>query len=551
MIGQHNIRKVIQHAEKLSAMTQAMVNEDRNMAGLLSVIFNKSQDIYQLAQSIESQPIQGAFDSDLGLRARQLNLCKRLKAIQRRRDSLASLPVLGVFFKRLGKQKQRGLTSQLSDVETEIQVIVTKEVQIKLQIASLNDLVFELSQTILELKQRRFFKSEKALQIESGWYDLYQVWHGLNGLSYLNQTTYRSFVHYFLKEERRLRSDGWQGMAILIYQSVLVEKSQQTENKEGLLLLQKSIKRNSRLVGSPLYEAMYAALEGATNDQIKWKAQLPISHLGGYIDHHGMLQLRGAFHFSPDVSPDSHFWEEYAETVKKAYPKGLLPAAYGVDPLMTEYQMIKAIHQFRMYVDRQNIFYIRANYQGATDYDKLKAFEKEAVARVGLGGRLDYSSNSKFHNRTSQQLPFHGQHNDKIRSHNGLSEFIVRVKTGSFATQWDVLRTVDQRSFFIKEGDRVIGLRSQLVNSNPEDYDLQGLSGKEIVDTESFNYSARDKRKLGDISHSLLDVDPANGRLGLEHDVKILAKKTWKTQSLKSYGRNGRDSYQSPLPGFK
>lgn len=546
MIGQNGRTSVIQQVETLIEMIQSMTYETDDMASVLSVILIKCQAIVKQAQSVKAQQDRAVIDTQISLRLRQVTLDKRCKKLARMQQWFLKLPILGHVLRGIGTRKYRGVSKQLSRVDREIQTIQTKDGEVNQLITAVDLLVFELSQAVLGLKKRRDNRDNKALKsLETSWLDLYQEWHGLNNLpSYLNQTTHRSFIRYLLKEESRLRQDGWQSQGIKSYFTLVSDEAQRVTDSQALLNRQKEFRQESRLVGSTVYERMYAALEGYTEAQLQEKAQLPIRQLGGYIDENGMLQLSGPFSISPNLSPDSRFLESYAATVKQAYPRGLLPAVYGFDdPSSNAYQTIKGIHQFRMYLDRQNIFYIRANYQGETDYDKLLAFEKEAIQRCGKGGYLNYSSNSKFHNRTSQERPFDGQHNDKIKSHNGLSEFIVRVKVGSFATQWDNLRTVDNHSFFIREAGRVIGLRQQLVNSNPNAYELKGLNGKEIVDTESFNYSARDNRKIGDLSHSLLDVEPANAGLGLEHDVKILAKQTWKTQTVDSYGNRGRDRY--------
>lgn len=534
MNNQRNLPKVIELTEKLCHMITFKVNDQPEMTSQLSGLLTQSQRTLQVAQSVSLQLAPQHVASLKALQGRQKKLTNRLMRISRWHEQLKAIPVLGYFLRDVGKRKREQLTSQVSQIRQTIRVKETASYQ---KLETLGELLLELCEG-RELK--RGWSDHPKLsfrELETICYQLYQEWHGLKRLSYLDRTEHRSWIYSLVKEERRLRVAGWQGAGIERYIRVLYQEGQCLENHQSFLKLQQHFRQESCLVGSTLYLSMFERTAEGTPTQLQKKAQLPIDQLGGFIDEQGMLQLSGSYQLSTHLAPDSQFLERYAETVKRAYPQGLLPASYGFEPNSPGYQTIKQIHQFRMYLDRQNIYYIRANYSGATDYDKLLAFEKARMTVLGEKGQLDYRSNAHFHNRTSRRLPFHGQHNDKIKSHNGLSEFIVRRQDGAFVTQWDSLRTVGGQSFFIKEAGRVIGLRSQLVNSDPEAYELQGLSGKRIVDTESFNYSARDVAKQGDQSHSLLDVKPANARLGLEHGIKIVAKKTWRTQRATSDGQ--------------
>lgn len=275
---------------------------------------------------------------------------------------------------------------------------------------------------------------------------------------------------------------------------------------------QQEVKR----IGSELYRKMFLA----SSYSARAKARLPIWQMGGIIDEYGMLQLtrleykvdsdsgritdmrakdRG-YCFDERMEPDSMFLEEYARTVVEAYGETGLDCPF--------------VHQFRMYIDFHNISYIRTQYPGDTDMEKLLAYERET------GKPLDYGSSSRLHNRKLRKDlgKRKGQVNDKIKSRNGLSEFIVRMKAdeygeaGQFVTQWDYLK-VDKKT-------------GRLV-SDPKAYTINEY--KTIVETESFNYCKNDRVRVAGIDklHTRLDVDPANGRTGYENEVKREGKKYW------------------------
>ena len=124
------------------------------------------------------------------------------------------------------------------------------------------------------------------------------------------------------------------------------------------------------------------------------------------------------------------------------------------------------IHQFRMYIDKHNIEYVRNYFKGPTDYAKLQAYAKNFEMK------LYYGEPSRHHNKIGRGEHFRKLKYDKVLTPNRLSEFIINVETGTFVTQWDVLE-------IRKDGT---------VASGPDGY-LKRESEKQcvIVDTESFN----------------------------------------------------------------
>lgn len=293
--------------------------------------------------------------------------------------------------------------------------------------------------------------------------------------------------------EHGLIEAGWDQLAIQAYSN---------HAKHHLETLS-DIYEETQRVGSPTYLRLFHA----SGYSAKGKVALVMQQMGARIDTNGMLQLTG-YRFDPQMPPHSVFWERFAATVKSAYPRGLDPEK---NPDVSK-EALKIIHQFRMYIDRQNIRYVRMFFEGATDLEKLLVY--------GQTHRLLFSQTSRLHNRFSDQHAFSGQINNKVTTKNGLSEFIVNVETGEFVTQWDVLQ----------EQNGQVGIFS-------DDYQPDSLAGKKMVETESFNYSKNPQE------HPLFDVIPANAKKGLEHDLKIAAKKYWKSETWVVNGRRYVEKY--------
>ncbi len=86
------------------------------------------------------------------------------------------------------------------------------------------------------------------------------------------------------------------------------------------------------------------------------------------------------------------------------------------------------IHQLRMYIDRQNIMYIR---------DFFKERYVFAAKPQGMGGRKLKKSSARLHNKYLEGASY-SLINKKRLTPNFHSEFILNEE-GTFVTQWDVL----------------------------------------------------------------------------------------------------------------
>lgn len=316
-------------------------------------------------------------------------------------------------------------------------------------------------------------------------------------------------------KELRQRA-GWDKKAVFAYLEAVDNKfgqfsrgyeGEQITQEEYLDQLQR-VYQTAHLVGSDVYTYMFEASELSAKE----KALLVPKQMGGYIDINGMLQLKDGDVFYPEMPPHSEFLEIYAEYVRNAY-EGKRKTYKQLDNQM--------IHQFRMYIDRHNISYVRSHFEGRTDYEKLKQYAEE------FEFSLYYGEPSRHHNKISGKEHFKEQKFDKILTPNRLSEFIIDVDTGNFVTIWDILK---------EDGDIIV--------SSAKAYrEEEKKAAEKIVDTESFNYAPAEYAE----AHQKLDVLPASPtkktpELYLENKLKKAMKETWKSPDKKVY----KEKYRKP-----
>lgn len=311
---------------------------------------------------------------------------------------------------------------------------------------------------------------------------------------------------------------GWDKSAVLAYMEAVNTKfnlfgangyEAQNVTEEEYLQEIEHIYQSVHQIGSDVYTYMFEESKISP----KKKAQLVIEQMGGYIDKNGMLQFGAGDRFAPEMAPHSAFLEDYAECVRKAYKKKNLDN--------------EMIHQFRMYIDKHNIEYVRGYYEGKTDYERLKAYAKN------FNMKLYYGEPSRHHNKTEKKEKFKEQRYDKILTPNKLSEFIIDIETGSFVTEWDVLAK----------------MKSNQVQSKTSAYkNIEKSQKKKVVNSESFNYAPADYND----AHYRLDVLPATPadrkkKTYLDNKFKRSLKKIWQSPKRTQY----KEKYKSPKDYLK
>lgn len=318
--------------------------------------------------------------------------------------------------------------------------------------------------------------------------------------------------------EELTKEYGWDKSAVLAYMEAVNTKfnlfgangyeAQNVMEDEYLQEIER-IYESARQIGSDVYTYMFEESKISP----KKKALLVIEQMGGYMDNNGMLQFGEGDRFAPEMAPHSAFLEDYAECVRKAYKKKNLDS--------------EVIHQFRMYIDKQNIEYVRGYYEGKTDYERLKAYAKN------FNMKLYYGEPSRHHNKTEKEEKFKEQRYDKILTPNKLSEFIIDTETGSFVTEWDVLKKT----------------KSNQVQSKTSTYkNIEKSEKKKVVNSESFNYAPADYND----AHYRLDVLPATPadsrkKTYLDNNFKRSLKKIWKSPERVQY----KEKYKSPKDYLK
>ena len=142
-----------------------------------------------------------------------------------------------------------------------------------------------------------------------------------------------------------------------------------------------------------------------------------IQKMGGYIDENGMLQLKNGFCVGEKIPPHGKFFRDVAVDVEKTYGETGLGEPEDLNGRM--------IHQFRMYIDRHNLAYIRKNFKkkGMTDEEALAAYVQASRECGGLGGEKMLREPARFHNKypagSSYRKYQKGHENKKYRNMKG------------------------------------------------------------------------------------------------------------------------------------
>ncbi|WP_413476405.1 DUF3114 domain-containing protein [Latilactobacillus fuchuensis] len=272
--------------------------------------------------------------------------------------------------------------------------------------------------------------------------------------------------------------------------------------KQRPLTAQQYRKNNSELhrIGSPLYTRLYQAYgRQTTNRVINWqKANLVLNQLEAQLDSHQFLQLRSRqFRIDPAMPPDALFLTLFAKSVQLAFRQRLLTN--------------QRLHQFRLYLDRQNEQYMRRFWQknGQTDEQALAQFvanRQQANPQYWLRREP-----ARFHNkyRIGQPMP-NDFPNRKRLTPDFHSEWLID-EHGQFISQWSVLK---------QSAD-------ELVISNPDDYQLTDAQCRQLLNGASFNYAHQN-----DQTHVQLDSWPPKR---YDHLLRQETFNAWRSPSKAIY----------------
>lgn len=286
----------------------------------------------------------------------------------------------------------------------------------------------------------------------------------------LSWKEYNSYITGLRQQAEELKKvDGWDDAAVKNYINQVKSSTAKLQTGQEFYNKRDELYAQTKEVGSDVYTGMYAASKMSSRE----KLELVLKHLGAEVDEHNFMHLTSATHkFSDKMSPHGDFLMYFRKDVILTFKdKSLKEDKSGLG---------QQIHLFRYYLDHQAIYYIRNNYEGASDYEKLLAYGEEQELT------FDYTTGANYHNRYDKdtdvfrrpynmkvQVPQESTVNPKKGFNNArMVEFIVNLETGEFETQWDAY---DQHK-----------LPNGRYDSNPEHYTHDELH--EIANTESFNY---------------------------------------------------------------
>ncbi len=341
----------------------------------------------------------------------------------------------------------------------------------------------------------------------------------------MNEEEYKAYRNLVLSQIKQLEADGWDSAAINAYLKKL-NKDLTKENAQAELA---NYGEQMKLVGSDIYLLLFKS----SNKTEKQKIYLVLKHLGAVTDENGMLQLGfmkdkdgnlipnpGALKLDPKIPPHDEFFHQFSKCVQGAYATKPLP---------------KEVHQFRMYIDKHNIEYIRNNYkaEGMTDEQALEAYVNKE-----LEGEKMYREDARYHNKFPEVLPpypaslensnksdmkkykeyWAGHENRKRVSQDFHSEYILD-ENGAFVSQWNVL--------VVNEG---------MVDSDPAHYVHDENFENQMTNGSSFNYADGN-----DYVHEHLDSDPPQTL-----DPEIRDGVNWESPTLPEYdikSDNEKDGY--------
>ena len=288
----------------------------------------------------------------------------------------------------------------------------------------------------------------------------------------------------------------------------------QTKMKDASLdqlpLKMQEVNQEAQEIGSPVYTDFFIQSDLSGRE----KLELVLDHMKAEIDQHHFLQMApDGYKFSKTLEPTGDFYNFFRKAILETYK--------SKDGLKVD-ELGEKLHLFRSHIDKQAIDYIRDNFEGQTDFDKLLNYTRQKNIKV------DYTTGAVFHNRTlgefgytqnmKVQVPQANVSGDYGVNNARFIEYIVNIQTGQFVSEWNVYRQLPDGSY----------------DSDPDHYSIE--EGGDAANTESANYGLS-KGLNTDVpaalarSHSYLDVShPA------DTDIRRKMTKRWRPAKLLNQG---------------
>lgn len=290
--------------------------------------------------------------------------------------------------------------------------------------------------------------------------------YGIERPAGMSDKEYEVYLTKMQAQEKDLRvKDGWDKSAIKAY---FQEANKQTKDLSAANAMKKVAEMygQTRLAGSDLFIQMWNAWDTGTqfDAERKLNVLLNIVQVTSTLPNDPKAVADLLSRFDKKLAPDNKFWRDLANEVQKAFPEP--------NPLSGEFG--KQINNLRYVISAQQAQYVRDNFKGATDQEKLAKF---------LSGCKDYNlwESDRLHQK---------------KADNGKGDWPDGYEGGNIKI------VVDFNSEFILNGKG----RFQNV------IDPEGASENGVVNGASFNYANKNdynsKKKNDPKSvHGRLDVN--------------------------------------------
>ncbi|KXT75091.1 hypothetical protein STRDD10_00499 [Streptococcus sp. DD10] len=311
-------------------------------------------------------------------------------------------------------------------------------------------------------------------------------------------------------QEVRNRDKWDEGIRTAYYEHVRqkMKKAKLTQLTDTL----NEMSQEAKEIGSAVYTDFFVWSDLSSRE----KLSLVLEHMQAEIDQYHFLQMgTNGYRFSKTLEPTSDFYSFFRQEILKTYKtkEGLKADELG-----------EKLHLFRSHIDKQAIDYIRDNFDGANDYEKLLNYTRQKNIKV------DYTTGAVFHNRTYGEFSYTQNMKVQVPQANisgnygtnnaRFIEYIVNINTGNFVSEWNVYRQLPDGTY----------------DSNPDHYTIE--EGGDAANTESANYGLS-KGLNKDVPVALART---HGSLDVSHpaDTDIRRKMTKKWRPAASLNKGGR-----------
>ena len=167
-----------------------------------------------------------------------------------------------------------------------------------------------------------------------------------------------------------LKGQGWPGESLQKYVDYINENVADEYLGKRKFEELKKCNEETQIVGSDIFMSMWNVWETKGKKEARKKLEtlmdvIGMEELTGEAEQTGRLLE----HIDKELAPHDEFWTGLAKLVQEGFPDGLKKT--------DKPELSRNIHQFRYVIDAQQVEYVRKNYEGATDEDKLAAYARK------------------------------------------------------------------------------------------------------------------------------------------------------------------------------